>query len=113
MSGVVTPVLLLPLALQMAVGTIQPPPRDSWWSVDKSKHFLLGAFVQGMSYGTLRALGGSHDLSLGGASAASITIGIGKELRDRRAYGRFSTRDLVWTVAGAGAMTVLLRRSAR
>ncbi len=113
MSGLVaTPALALVLLLQAAPAA-RPVPRDSWWSADKAKHFLVGAWVQGMGYGTLRAVGAPHGPSLGGATFAAVGVSVGKELRDRRAYGLFSVRDLVWGVAGAGAMSLLLRRTAR
>lgn len=108
------PLLVVALMLQTrAGGAGAQPPRDSWFAADKVKHFFVSAFVQSVAYGTLRATGARHDASLAGASAATAALGVAKELRDRRAYGLFSVRDLTWDVAGAGTATVLLVRTVR
>lgn len=88
-------------------------PPDQWFAGDKLQHFFSSAFVQSMSYGTLRTVGASHDAAIIGATAASLTAGVGKEIRDERSRGEFSYRDLVWDAAGAGAATVLLVRTRR
>jgi uncharacterized protein YfiM (DUF2279 family) len=88
-------------------------PADRWFAPDKVQHFLTSAFVQSMSYGTLRTTGLSHSASLAGATAASVATGVGKEVRDLRTRGEFSFRDLAWDAAGAGAATVLLVRTQR
>jgi uncharacterized protein YfiM (DUF2279 family) len=88
-------------------------PADAWTGTDKVQHFFVSAFVQSMSYGSLRATGMTHGAALTGASIATATAGVGKELHDRRTKGLFSVRDLAWDAAGAGSMTVLLSRTAR
>ena len=88
-------------------------PGDSWFGQDKTRHFFLSAFVQSATYGSLRGTGLSHGSALAGASLTTAATGVGKELRDRRVGGTFSTRDLVWDAAGAATMTLLLRRTAR
>ncbi len=88
-------------------------PSDHWIGGDKVQHFFTSAFVQSMAYGSLRAAGTSHGLALGGATAATAAVGIGKEFRDLRVKGEFSLRDLSWDAAGAGAATVLLVRTRR
>lgn len=98
--------------LLAAVLLLQPPP-DEWWGADKLRHFLVSAFVQSMTYSAARAARLDHAPAIATASAASAVAGIGKELRDRRAGGPFSARDLVWDAAGAGAATVLLVRTHR
>jgi uncharacterized protein YfiM (DUF2279 family) len=40
-------------------------------------------------------------------------VGIGKELYDARHRGDPSIRDLAWDAAGAGAVSLLLARTAR
>jgi len=90
-----------------------PLGADRWIGADKLQHFFTSAFIQSMSYGSLRAAGVAHGPSLAGASTASVTAAIGKELRDARAKGEFSRRDLAWDAAGAGAATVLLVRTRR
>jgi len=100
----VTLALLIALAL---------PPRDAWFGADKVKHFFMSAFVQSVAYNGFRLAGAAHGPSLLGASATTAAFGVGKELQDRRAGGRFSARDLVWDAAGAGAATLILDRSTR
>jgi len=97
--------LLLVLALQA-------PPADRWFSTDKVKHFFMAAFAQSVGYSALRATSLGHRSSLIGASAGTAVLSVGKELADRRGTG-FSTRDLVWDVAGAGTSTLLLDRIER
>jgi len=87
------------------------PPRDHWFGPDKVKHFFLGAFVQSVAYGALRAATADRAPALLGASVVTAGAAIGKEVHDRRATGLFSVSDIVWGVAGAGASTVLLVRS--
>lgn len=86
---------------------------DAWLSRDKAQHFFLSALAQSLGYGALRGAGVPHGASLAGASVATATLGVGKELRDRRVKGEFSVRDLTWDAAGAGTMTLLLTHTAR
>ncbi len=90
-----------------------PHPADAWLGQDKVKHFFSAFFVQSLTYGALRATGVSHGLSLSGATAASATASIGKEVWDLHGHGTPSVRDLVWDAAGAGAATSLLVRVQR
>jgi len=101
---------LLVFSLNHAPGA---PTGDGWFGADKIQHFFSAAFVQTISYGVLRGGGVSHGAALGGASVVTATIGIGKEVYDARHKGDPSVRDLAWDAAGAGAMTVLLSRTAR
>lgn len=91
----------------------QARPGDGWFGQDKLQHLFMSAFVQSVSYGSLRGTGLSHGAALAGATATTAAASVGKELRDRRVTGVFSGRDLVWDAAGAGAMTALLARTAR
>ncbi len=84
---------------------------DSWLSADKVKHFFISAFVQSVSYSALRTARVSHDGALVGASAMTLTVGVGKEIYDDRSGKYFSVRDLAWDAAGAGAATVILSRA--
>jgi uncharacterized protein YfiM (DUF2279 family) len=94
-------------------GSPRTLPADSWLGQDKLQHFFASAFVQSLAYGSLRGVGLSHGGALAGASVTTAVVGVGKELRDRRVKGEFSPRDLAWDAAGAGAMTLLLSRTAR
>jgi uncharacterized protein YfiM (DUF2279 family) len=89
------------------------PSGDSWFGVDKVKHFFMGAFVQSVAYSAIRASGGQHDASLAGAAGITAGVGIAKEFWDAHSGGTPSARDLVWDAAGAGTATLLLRRSVR
>jgi uncharacterized protein YfiM (DUF2279 family) len=89
------------------------PAPDSWHGEDKLKHFVTGAFVQSFGYGVLRRTGVSHSLALAGATTATATLSVGKEVWDARGHGTPSGKDLVWDAAGAGTATVLLVRTAR
>jgi uncharacterized protein YfiM (DUF2279 family) len=80
---------------------------------DKLKHFFLSAFVQSVSYSALRIGGLEHDGALVGASAATVAVGIGKEVRDSRAGGRFDVRDLAWDLAGGATAAAVLEQSRR
>ena len=99
-------------ALLLAL-TLQGQPRDPWFSADKVKHFFVAAFVQSVTYSTLRATGIEHRSSLWGATAGSVVVSVGKEVADSRRGGMFSRRDLVWDAAGAGVATLLLTRTER
>lgn len=104
--------LLLVFSLHSAPAT----PRhaaDAWLSRDKAQHFLLSAFAQSLGYGALRGVGVAHGQALLGATVATASLGVGKELRDRSVKGEFSVRDLAWDAAGAGSMTLLLAHTAR
>ncbi len=92
--------------------SLHAPPRLSV-APDKVKHFFLSAFVQSASYSALRLSGIEHDGALVTASAATLAVGIGKEVHDARSGGRFSAGDLVWNLVGAGAAAAVLERSHR
>jgi putative lipoprotein len=104
--------LLLVFSLHGAPNT-PGRPADAWLTRDKAQHFFLSAFAQSLGYGALRGAGVPHGTALAGASVATASLGVGKELRDRRVKGEFSLRDLTWDVAGAGSMTLLLTHTAR
>lgn len=102
--AVTVPALLLSISLSA---------RDPWFGMDKVKHFFMTAFVQSVSYSTLRLTNADHRSSMIGATAVSAGFGIGKELFDRRRGGVFSTRDLVWDAAGATSAGALLNQTRR
>lgn len=86
---------------------------DGWFSVDKVQHFFTSAFVQSMTYGTLRAAGVSHGVSLAGASVTTAAVGVGKEIYDAKYGGDPSVKDLVWDGLGGVAATGILVRVQR
>ena len=96
------------LAITMPVGAQTP---DRFFGPDKIQHFFLSAFIQSFTYSSLRATNLDRQSSLVGATAATASLGLWKELRDRRIRRQFSVRDLVWDAAGAGVATVFLSHS--
>jgi uncharacterized protein YfiM (DUF2279 family) len=86
---------------------------DQWIAPDKVKHFFSAAFVQSVSYGTLRAAHVGHGAALTGASAVTTSISVGKEVWDAHGHGTPSVRDLVWDAAGAAAASALLCHTIR
>jgi len=102
--------LLLVLQLN---GPGDHPAGDSWFGVDKLKHFFMGAFVQSAAYSAVRATGARHETALLSATAITAGVSISKELWDAHGGGPASVRDLTWDAAGAGAATLLLQHSAR
>jgi uncharacterized protein YfiM (DUF2279 family) len=92
--------------------SLHGPPRLSV-APDKIKHFFLSAFVQSASYSALRLGGVEHDGALVTASAATVAVGIAKEVHDARSGRGFDARDLVWDLLGAGAAAAVLEQSHR
>ena len=86
-------------------------PSDDWFARDKVQHFFSSAFVQSVSYASLRRVGVGPGPSLVGASLTTAAVGIGKEIHDRDVAGDFSAKDLTWDAAGAAAVSVLLVRT--
>lgn len=114
-AGLARPLgLVAALALSAGIAGAQSAarPRDRWFAADKVKHAALAFFVQSVAHSAVRATGTGHGSSLAVASAVTAVVGVGKEALDRRTTG-FSARDLAWDAAGAGAATLLLRRTAR
>jgi putative lipoprotein len=103
--------LALLFALHVGDGPVR---RDRWLGADKVKHFMISAFVQSISFSALRSTGANRNASLVGASAISLSVGVGREVYDRyRPGGVPSFKDLAWDAAGALATTVLLRHTAQ
>jgi len=74
--------------------------RDSWFGVDKIKHFFLSAFIESVSYSALQAAG---------AIGVSAAFGVGRELKNKRTPGNwFSYRDLTWDALGIAAGAPML-----
>ncbi len=96
--------------------TLHLPPQehpggDPWFGADKVKHFFVSAFVQSVTYTGARAVGFGRGGAMVAASATTVTIGVGKEIHDRRAGGEFSVRDLTWDLAGGVAAGLLVERT--
>jgi putative lipoprotein len=104
--------LRLLLVLQLH-GPGDHPGGDSWFGVDKVKHFFMGAFVQSVGYSAVRATGASHGTSLVVATGITAAVSIGKEAWDAHSGGTPSLRYLTWDAAGAAAATLLLQHTVR
>jgi uncharacterized protein YfiM (DUF2279 family) len=83
--------------------------RESWFGVDKIKHFFISAFIESISYSALQAANVKRRPALTGAIGVTAAIGVAREIHDRKKPGnRFSYRDLTWDALGIGAGAVML-----
>ncbi len=83
--------------------------RDSWFGIDKIKHFFMSAFIESVSYSALQAAHVKRRPALAGAIGVTATFGVAREIHDkRRAGNRFSYRDLTWDALGIGTGAVML-----
>ncbi|HEX2079064.1 MAG TPA: hypothetical protein VHG08_15175 [Longimicrobium sp.] len=87
-------------------------PRDPWFSEDKFKHFVTTFLVTSLAASGARAAGLDAGTSLFVGAGTGATVGIGKELSDRRREGSTASfKDIVWDLAGVGAATVVQART--
>jgi uncharacterized protein YfiM (DUF2279 family) len=97
-------VLLLVLAGSALADT------DSFFGEDKAKHFLVSACMTGMlSYAFALNQNLKVDKPLVAACSITLSMGVLKELRDRREKdNHFCFKDLLWDAIGvsAGAFTM-------
>ncbi len=99
----------LSLAVNLIYGQTAVTRPDSWFGVDKIKHFFISAFIESVSYSALQAAGMRHRSAMTGAIGITLGFGIGREIHDKLTPGKtFSVRDLTWDALGAGAAAVLL-----
>lgn len=88
--------------------------RDSWFGIDKIKHFFISAFIESVSYSALQAARVNHRSALAGAIGVTAAFGVGREIHDsRNPNNHFSVKDLSWNALGAGAGVVLLSHTIR
>ena len=77
--------------------------RDSWFGIDKIKHFFMSAFIESVTYSALQAARVNHRSAMGAAIGVTAAVGIGKEIHDyRNPNNHFSRKDLTWDAIGAG-----------
>ena len=107
------PGLSLVLTLHFGGPARPPVSDDGWLSSDKARHFLVSAFVNGLSFSVARSARVSKEGALIAAASVAAGVGVGKELHDRRSGGDPSLKDLVADVAGIGTATVLLAQTRR
>ena len=87
---------------------------DSWFGIDKIKHFFMSAFIESISYSALQAVHVKHGSAMAGAIGVTAAFGVGKEIHDyRNPKNHFSVKDLSWDAIGAGAGAVLLSHTIR
>jgi putative lipoprotein len=87
---------------------------DSWFAIDKVKHFFMSAFIESLSYSALQAAHVNHRSAMAGAIGVTAAFGVGKEIHDyRNPNNHFSIKDLSWDAIGAGAGVVLLSHTIR
>ena len=87
---------------------------DSWFAIDKVKHFFMSAFIESVSYSALQAAHANHRPALAGAIGITAAFGLGKEIHDyRNPNNHFSIKDLSWDAIGAGAGVALLSHTIR
>ena len=88
--------------------------RDSWFGIDKIKHFFMSAFIESVSYSALQAARVKRRPALTGAIGVSAAFGVARELHDRRTPGnRFSYRDLTWDAVGTAAGAAMLKHTVK
>ncbi len=87
--------------------------RESWFGVDKLKHFFISAFVESVTFSVFQAAGANRRTALTGAIGVTVAVGIARETYDRRTKKVFSLRDLTWDAAGAAAAAVMLSRTVK
>lgn len=86
--------------------------RDSWFGIDKIKHFFMSAFIESVSYSALQAAQVKRRPALGAAIGVTAAFGVAREIHDKRTSGkRFSYRDLTWDALGITAGAVMLTRT--
>jgi putative lipoprotein len=86
------------------------PPRDSWFGIDKAKHFAVSAVLQGVGHSVLRANGYGFREAAWTAGAFTVTVGVGKEMWDASQGRIFSWKDLAADGAGGATGAVVMRQ---
>jgi uncharacterized protein YfiM (DUF2279 family) len=92
------------LALALAITTADGPLPGR----DKVKHFFMSAFVHSIVFSAARSAQMVRSDAQLVAGVATMSLGILKELHDRKAGRPFSTGDLAWDAAGALAAAAIL-----
>ena len=88
--------------------------RDSWFGIDKIKHFFISAFIESLSYSALQAANVKHRPALGAAIGVSAAVGVAREVHDKRTPGKwFSYRDLAWDALGISAGAIMLNHTVK
>ena len=88
--------------------------RDSWFGIDKIKHFFMSAFIESVSYSVLQAAHVKRRPALTGAIGVTAAFGVAREIHDKRTPGKwFSYQDLTWDALGIGAGAAMLTHTVK
>jgi uncharacterized protein YfiM (DUF2279 family) len=104
------------LALSLALNLVfaqSAVARESWFGIDKLKHFFLSAFATSVSFSALQAAGANRNTAMAGAIGASAALGISRELYNLRTTKVFSIKDLTWDAIGTGAAAAMLSKTTK
>ena len=86
--------------------------RDSWFGIDKIKHFFLSAFIESVSFSALQAAHVKRRPALSAAIGVTAAVGVAREIHDKRTPGKwFSYRDLAWDALGIAAGAAVLTQT--
>lgn len=75
---------------------------------DKVKHFFMSAFVHSVAFSVARSAQMERSGAQLAAGVVTMSVGVVKELHDRRSGRPFSLGDLAWDAAGALAAAAIL-----
>lgn len=93
-------------------GPKREPPTDRWLGRDKLYHFTASALIHSATHSVLRANSRGYREAAWTAAGVTMSIGLAKEVWDRRS-GRFlSLKDLAADAAGSGTGAVVIRQVA-
>jgi uncharacterized protein YfiM (DUF2279 family) len=88
--------------------------RDSWFGIDKIKHFFMSAFIESVSYSVLQAAHVKRRPALSTAIGVTAAFGVAREIHDKRTPGKwFSYQDLTWDALGIGAGAAMLTHTVK
>jgi len=104
------PILNLTLGLNLLFAQAAVA-RDSWFGVDKIKHFFLSAFITSVSFSAIQATGANKKTAMTGAVGASLAVGVTREIYNRRTTRLFSFKDLTWDAVGTAAAATMLNQT--
>ena len=96
-----------------ATDSVASAPHDSFRGPDKVKHFLMSGFIEAVGFSALQAINVNRSVSVGAATAATLGIGLARELHDKRVTGLFSVGDLTWDTLGTGAALLVISHTQR
>jgi len=83
---------------------------DSFWAKDKAQHAVGSFFLTGLGIQSMKRLGLSDSKARIWSVSVTLSIGLGKEIRDSRQKNNiFSVPDLIADVLGIGLALWVVR----